>query len=407
MKKWLTLNDQPPANSFLKQKGDWEFHFPLAVYYCQHCELIQLIDIVHPDILFKNYVYHSSTSPVFREHFAAFAEDCVNKGLIKKNDLIVDIGSNDGILLLPFAFKYVNILGVEPSSIALKANEEGIPTIQKYFTKEVAGEIVESSGEARMVTMTNVFAHVNNIDEIVEGVKFLLEDDGYFVVEFPDTMEMLKQKTFDLIYHEHLSYFTVPSIVRYLTSKGFYVDEIRRIPVHGGSLRVYARNASLAGCSATVHKWFDKEKGFTKDVMFQTFPQEIELHRQELTDLLKELKEKGKRIVGYGAPAKMSTLTNSYNFGKEYFDFIIDDSPAKWNLLSPGKHIPVVRRPEHVHRMEVDYIFVFAWNFANSIIESLVEKGYRGGFILPYPKPKILPRKREGMHYARNSKKRS
>lgn len=401
--KWIDLGNQPPANALLSapeplsNSHDWiEDYFPLVVYYCKDCELIQLLDIVHPDILFGDYVYLSSTSEVFRKHFDTMAEKLFFSGLVQKDDLVVDIGSNDGILLRPFKGRGTRVLGIEPcGQIANLAVQAGIETIPEYFTAETAGKIVEEKGEAKVVTMTNVFAHVDNLEQIIDGVKYLLRSDGVFIIECPDTIEMMKQGTFDLIYHEHLSYFTVPSICKYLMRKGFDILKVDRVSVHGGSLRVFAQlkeGVESKIISPETKKWFEKEEGFTKGRVFKEFPSKVKKNKEKLLEMIKGLEDK--TIVGYGAPAKMSTLTNFYGIDTSSVVRVIDDSPAKQGLYSPGKHIPIIPYPLHISELGIDYILIFAWNFADSIITKLQFDGYTGDFILPFPTPRIVPGKK-------------
>lgn len=406
---WFSLPAQPPANAFLKKRDavHAEKSYPLDLVYCPRCELIQLHHVVDPEILFGKYVYLSSTSKVFRDHFEKMATDALLTGLVNEGDLVVDVGSNDGILLKPFHKRGVRVAGVEPcSSIAQMTRKEKIYTITGYFTEKAAGQIYTRMGAAKLITFTNVFAHVDNIDGFISAAKFLLADDGHILLEFPDTMEMLKHGTFDLIYHEHLSYFTIPSITRYLMRQGFFVDSIERVSVHGGSLRVIAHVSFGGGCSMSVTRMFEKERGFTQEQLFHTFGKRGAAHKEKLMTLLTKLRIKdGKYLVGYGAPAKMSTLTNSYGITSDMVGTIIDDSPAKQGLLSPGQHIPVIS-PQQFIFDDAKTVIIFAWNFAESIMLKLIEQGFTGDFLIPYPHPKIISQKRKARH-AKTRQRRS
>ena len=250
LKLWFGLGNQPLANNLVYRKNlkKKENKFPLTLYYCQKCTLVQLIDIVNPKLLFDDYLYYSSTSPVFVEHFKQMASDFKKAGMYKtklfgKSDLVIDIGSNDGIALKEFKKKGANVLGIEPAKeIAMKAMDDGILTIPEYFNSKLAKKIVDKFGEAKIVIFTNVFAHIDNSREMLKGVSILLKAGGTLVLEFPYLPIMLQEGTFDLIYHEHLSYFTRYSIEKLLEKNGFGVSKTEIVPVHGGSLRVFYRH---------------------------------------------------------------------------------------------------------------------------------------------------------------------
>lgn len=402
LKKWISFKDQPPANALVADPRKEEDTFPLDVLYCTNCELIQLGHVVNPDILFGDYKYLSSTSEVFRKHFKDMATWFSMTGMVHKDDLIVDIGSNDGILLKPFQEALCRVVGVEPcEAIAKQANDDGVPTVSEYFTVKTALSLRKKYGKARLITMTNVFAHVDNLTEIIDGVYALLDpDDGFFMIEFPDTMEMIKQGTFDLIYHEHLSYFTVPSIVSYFLRKGFEIVEITRQPVHGGSLRVIVRPHKLSvpmllgdkapKMNKKILDWYIKEVGFTNERAFTSFPSRVKENMIALKALLQDIRDRHELIIGYGAPAKMATLTNSFDIGTSLVASVIDDSPEKQGLRSPMKHLAIHKMPENIGDLGIDYILIFAWNFAESIMQKLHTAGYKGKYIIPYPHARIV-----------------
>lgn len=391
--KWLNLGMQPLANCFLTKTelnlmelgSLYEDYFPLEVVYCNKCNLVQLSHIVNPNILFKDYLYYSSTSQSFREHFERLAEKEFNLDRVSKGDIVVDIGSNDGILLRPFKDLGAHIIGIEPAKeIAKRANKSGIATIPEYFTKKLAAKIVKDNGKATLITMTNVFAHVNDLKEILDGVKLLLAPEGKFMIEVPYLHQMLEDGTFDLIYHEHLSYFHIASLRALLRRFGLEPVEVERVPVHGGSLRVYSQVIK------NDSNWQPtNDEGLITSRKFREFPKKIEHNKREVLRILDSLKKQNKRIVGFGAPAKMSTMLNYYGIGKNYFQFVIDDAYEKQGLYTPGTHLKVVKRPVDLNYY-ADYVFIFAWNFKDQIMMSLKAQGYKGKFIIPFPNPTVI-----------------
>ncbi len=393
IEKVISLGATPPANAFLKKEeiDSSEAFFPLEVGVCHDCGFAQLLDIVSPDLLFGNYVYVSSTSPVFVRHFEELSDHVIGKFKFQENSLIVDIGSNDGILLRPFKSKNWRVVGVDPATkIAEMATANGIPTVNAFFTPEIAKEIVSKYGKAKIVTSTSAFPHINDLDGIVEGVKALLDDDGVFIVEAYYLVDLLEKNLFDTIYHEHLSYFTVETISRLLNRLGMEVFDVERIDTHGGSIRVFSQKAGgpRAINQSVLDDLIDYEKNLKVESpgTYKEFFARIEENKKELVDLLNKLKSDGKKIVGYGAPAKGNTLLNYFKIGPELLDYIVDDSSWKQGLYTPGMHIPVVPSTELIENTP-DYILILAWNFADPIMkrwENLRSKGVR--FIIPVPK---------------------
>jgi len=384
--RWLDLGMQPLANALVKDINNIEEDlFPLKVIYCKDCELVQLEYIVKPEVLFGNYLYYSSTSEAFRKHFELLAQEQFNLDLIKKGELVVDIGSNDGILLAPFKRLGATILGIEPAAaIANKAAKDGIETWAEYFTPDTAKRIVKGFGKAKLVTMTNVFAHVPDLDQIVEGVKELLAPDGRFMVEVAYLPEMLKKGTFDLIYHEHMYYWHLFPMWKFFYKHNMKIENVEQTSVHGGSIRVTVVNEEPEGWAML------KDADLTKDRLFREFPKKVIDNRNEIVSLITKFKKQKKRIIGYGAPAKMSTMTNYFDLGPEQIDYIIDDAPAKQGLYSPRKHIKIVPPYTDLSKCTHDYIFLFAWNFKDSLMSLIKARGYKGKFIIPFPKVTIL-----------------
>lgn len=392
----FSFGPTPLANAFLKadEIRDMEPYFPLDVYLCTDCGLPQLLDIVAPEVLFKGYIYVSSTSPVFVAHFEKFAESVCKRFQLALESLVVDIGSNDGILLRQFKEKGVRVLGVEPDkAIARVAKKAGVETLVRFFDNDVAAAILKQYGKADVITATNVFAHVDDIHGMVNEVKQLLKKDGVFIIEVPYLVDFLKKNLFDTVYHEHLSYFSVSTLNAFFERAGMVIFDVEKVSSHGGSLRVFIekRGASHA-VSPRVQSFMRAEKKFKllREKTYHTYALRIQKIRAKLTSLLTGLKERGKTIAGYGAPAKGNTLLNFFSIGRDLLSYIIDDSKLKQGMFTPGKRIPVISS-EVLRKNPPDYLLIIAWNFADSIIEkneSFIKNG--GKFIIPVPYPRIV-----------------
>lgn len=396
LKKVIDLGSTPPANSFLskKQLSKKEHFFPLAVNFCDNCGLLQLTHVVSPELLFKDYVYVSSTSPVFVKHFEDYASDVVKKLGLKKNEFVVDLGSNDGILLKPFKKLGMKVLGVDPAiDIAKKATKERLETLPYFFNRKIAGKILKKYGPASAVTANNVFAHINDIDQIIDGFKLMTHDDGVFVMEAPYLIDFIQKNLFDLIYHEHLSYYSIRPLMEFFKRHDMQLFDVQYVPVHGGSIRIYAKkNQGKYRVSKIVGDLVKKELSLklNKVETFNRFSNKIEINKQKLVRILKKLKTEKKKIAAYGAPAKGNTLLNYFKIDAKTLDYVVDDSVYKQGLYTPGTHIAVVPS-DMLDKEKPDYIFILAWNFAEPIINKLSGfKNSGGRFIIPVPAPKII-----------------
>ncbi|KKQ10609.1 MAG: NDP-hexose 3-C-methyltransferase [Candidatus Daviesbacteria bacterium GW2011_GWB1_36_5] len=348
LKKIINLGNTPPANSFLNktQINKFEPFFPLHVNFCPVCRQLQLSHVVSPDILFRDYVYVSSTSPVFIKHFEDYAKDTAKAINLKRGALVVDIGSNDGILLKPFKKLGMRVVGVDPATkIAQKVTKEGIKTYPDYLTEALAEKIVKKHGQALAITANNVFAHVDNLDQLTKAAKILLNKEGVFIIEAPYLIVLLQKNLFDTIYHEHLSYLSLKPLVGFFKNHGMKIIDVWETGSHGGSIRVFVSKVeSKRKINPSVKKLLKKEEKLGLDNLdtYIKFANRIKQNKKELTALLKALKKKGVKIAGFGAPAKGNTLLNYFKIGNETLDYIVDDSTYKQSLLTPGTHIPVV-----------------------------------------------------------------
>ena len=396
LKKVISLSPTPPANAFLTKNAlkKKEQFFPLQVNFCLDCGQLQLTHVVSPELLFKNYVYVSSTSPVFVEHFEEYANDLIKRFKLNKDSLVVDIGSNDGILLKPLKKNGVRVVGIDPAvSIAKKATKGGIKTFPNFLTVKIAKKIIKGYGPADVVCANNAFAHINDLDEIVDSVKILTKEDGVLVIEFPYLIDFIKKNYFDLIYHEHLSYLSIRCLNEIFKRFKMEIFDVKKVNSHGGSVRVYIKKTgSKYKVQLTVKNLLDNEKKLGLDNVntYLKFAKKIEENRHKLISLLKKLKQQGKTIVGYGAPAKGNTLLNYFNIGPKIFDYIVDDSRYKQGLYTPGTHILVVPFSK-ISETKPDYILILAWNFAQPLMKKLENFKKSGGrFIIPVPQAHIV-----------------
>jgi hypothetical protein len=396
--EFLHLGPTPLANSFLKpeQLGEPDTRFPLDVVFCPQCGLVQLDHVVPPDIMFRNYIYVSSTSRTMLTHFAAYADEIVTRFIEPPQDMLLEMGSNDGCLLQIFQAHRVRILGIEPAAnLAAIANAAGIATVNDFFCERTARDIRDREGLVKVIIGNNVLAHVGNLHDLVAGLDVLLSPHGVAVFEVPYLVDLLRRAEFDTIYHEHLFYFALRPLQRLFESCGMQIFDVKRLPVHGGTLRVYVSRAE-AGMETlpSVVDLLRLEKSERLDAFetYEDFARRVEKMKQELTTLLRELKASGARIAGYGAPAKGNTLLNYFQIGTELIDFIVDLSPYKQGMYTPGERIPVLA-VDRLLEEQPDYVLLLAWNFAEEILEQQSEYLNRGGkFIVPIPQLKIVAR---------------
>ena len=390
----IKLKKSPLANDYSTSKKSINDElYPLNVYFCNNCKHLQLLDVVNPKKLFENYVYVSGTSPVFVEHFKNYAKYLVNN--FSGKGLAIDIGSNDGTLLKFFKDLDFTVIGIEPAKkIAEEAKRNGINTLVEFFDPLLAESIKKKEGEAKFITANNVFAHIDNPISFLEGVRILLSnDEGIFSFEVSYLRDVIKNNFFDTIYHEHLDYHTLLPLKKLMLRCGFEIIDALPINTHGGSLRVISQlQGGKYKVSSSVERLIKEEKilGLDSLITYKRFSENIYNVGEKLKQVLKEIKSQGKSIVGYGAPAKATTLMHHFGIGKDIIDFIVDDSEWKHSLYTPGKGIPIVPS-SFIRKHNPDYILILAWNFSKSIIEKNSEFKFKGGkFIIPLPEVEIV-----------------
>ncbi len=391
----LQLTPTPPANAIVSEaeRNQVQETFPIAVLFCRACSHVQLRDVVDPKILFENYRYMPGVSPAFVRHFRAYADFILKHYPAPPKALVVDIGSNDGTLLSFFQKQGFRVLGVDPArDIAKTATQAGIETLPEFFTGELARRIRAERGPAAVITANNVMAHIDDLGSVVDAVRELLADDGVFVFEVSYLLDVLDKTLFDTIYHEHLDYHSVRPLVGYFQRHGMALIAAERVDSHGGSVRLVAQRASgRRPAEPSLAKALAAEAAFglEREATLLAFSKRIDALKQEFVSLLRKLHGEGKRIAAFGAPAKATTLMYHFGIGPELIEFVVEDSPLKQGMYTPGLHIPIVS-PERMYRERPDYLVVLAWNFAEPIMakhQAFREQG--GRFIVPVPKVSI------------------
>lgn len=393
--KFLSLGHQPPSDAFLNKNmlGKEETSYPLDLFFCEDCYLVQLGFIVNPKILFsEDYAYNSGTNQTLKHHFKDLTSKLISQYKLTKKDLVIDIGSNDGSLLESYAPHNVKILGIDPSGMTTLAIKKGQPTLVEFFNEKTALLATKKYGRAKVVTATNVFAHVDDLHSFMRGVKTLLTDDGVFVSESGYTHDMIDGLQYDFIYHEHLRYYTLKPLITLFELFGMEIIDAERVPMHGGSIRVHAAIKDRYQVSSTVEKiLLDENKSdLYKKETYLNFSKEVEKTKLSLQKILIDIKTDGHKIVGIGAPAKGNTLLNYCKIDSQIINYLVETSERKIGQFSPGMHIPVVEE-SRLFKDQPEYALLLSWTIAPILIKKLREKGYKGKFILPAPRPSILP----------------
>jgi len=388
----LDLGETPLANGFLSKTelDKKEEKFPLAVYFCKECSLVQLLDVVDPKILFGKYHFMTSASKPSVDHFAKFGKELADRFVKSKNDLIIDIGGNDGTLLNNIKGSCC-VLNIEPASNIAEISEgKGIPTINDFFSSNLAKKVLDEYGKAAVISANNIIAHTDKVKDVFAGANLLLKDDGVFVFEAHWVKNLIGDGGFDQVYHEHLCYYSLHALKRLVESSGLYINEVKSVPMQGESLRVYVGKKKESSESVNKFLQIEKQEGIVNLETYLDFSDKVVNNAKNVKGLLVSLKSQGKKIIGYGASAKGNTLLNYFGIGVDLLDYIVDTTPLKQGLYSPGTHIPVVH-PDKIKEDAPDDILILAWNYADAIIEKervLREKGVK--FIIPVSEVKII-----------------
>lgn len=384
----------PPVNQMrpIGQRPHEQPAYPAELLYCPRCQLVQLGLIVDPAVLFPpEYPYTSGTTKILRDNFAELYEDCRTIITLGPDDLIVDIGSNDGTLLSNFKKGGHRVKGIEPTLMANLANERDVPTLMAFFGPEAAAVVRAQDGPASIVTATNVFAHIEHVHEIVESLLSMLKPDGVFISESHYLMSLIETLQYDTVYHEHLRYYSLHSLKFLLEHHGLEVIHAKRIPTHGGSIRVYAARTGTRPVQSSVAAILAEESGAGAwPARLAKFKRDVVMSKLALHAMLKDLKAKGARIYGIGAPSRASTLINYVGLDDGILDCVLEVKGSyKIGKFMPGTLIPVVDEAK-LFEDQPDYALLLSWHIADELAPKLTAKGFKGRYIAPLPEPRVL-----------------
>ena len=367
-----------------------ESFYPLHVYVCDECFLVQLEEFESAESIFSDYAYFSSYSDSWLKHSEAYCEKMISRFGLNQNSLAVEVASNDGYLLQYFVRRNIPVLGIEPAAnVAKVAVEKGVPTLVRFFGDQLAGELVAEGSAADLVLGNNVLAQVPDLNGFVEGLKILLKPDGVLTLEFPHLLRLIERNEFDTIYHEHFSYFSMLTVVRIFEAHGLVAFDVEELATHGGSLRVYGCRAESKKHMAmpSVRKVIAEEEAALLDSPegYASFAQQVKETKWALLEFLLAAKRQGKSVAGYGAPGKSATLLNYCGIGPDLLEYTVDRSPYKQGRFLPGSRIPIYA-PGRIEETKPDYVLILPWNLKDEIIDQLgYIREWGGKFVVPIP----------------------
>jgi SAM-dependent methyltransferase len=396
---FLSLGEQPLSNAYLTREGlnRAEPAYPLDVYHCERCHLVQLPEFEKAGNIFKeDYAYFSSYSTSWLEHCKQYAQMITTKLALNKSSFVLEVASNDGYLLQYFKAQDIPVLGIEPAAAtAAAAIEKGIPTDVCFFDAPYARKLANSGRNADLIAGNNVLAHNPNLREFVEALSIALKPDGVITLEFPHLLEMMKNNQFDTIYHEHYSYLSLVPLIPLFDQFGLCIFDVEELHTHGGSLRVYAAHTGSAVCNKTAAVdrvvCAERSLGLDGNEIYAGFGEKAQKVKTDLLEFLAQARESGRHVVGYGAPAKGNTLLNYCGIDSDLLSYTVDMNPHKQGMFLPGSHIPVYH-PNRIRETKPDLVLILPWNIKNEIMEQISfirEWGAR--FVVAVPRLEIIP----------------
>ncbi len=396
--EFIDLNNAPPSNSFLtkEQLAQPEVFYPLKLFVCESCWLVQIDEYKKAnDIFDQEYIYFSSYSKSWLAHAKNYVDYIVQRFNFNHNSLVIEIASNDGYLLQYFKQKQIPCLGIEPTkSTALACKEKDISVIETFFGEQLATQLLHNNQQADLLIGNNVLAHVPDINDFVKGLKIALKKTGIVTLEFPHLLQLIQQNQFDTIYHEHFSYFSFYAVKRIFNAHELDIFDVKELPTHGGSLRIYAKHVENQNYSISTNvtslEQKESEQQITSLNYYQTFQQQANKIKNDLLAFLIEQNRQGKTVVAYGAAAKGNTLLNYCGIKKDLIKFVVDASPYKQGKFLPASHIPVLSE-EHIKRLKPSFILILPWNIKDEVIEQLsYVREWNCKFIISIPKLTII-----------------
>ena len=393
---FVDLGMSPLCESFLslEQLNQMEVFYPLHVFVCENCFLVQLEEFVNPEKIFTEYAYFSSYADTWLKHAQNYTHFVTERFDLSKESFVVEVASNDGYLLQYFVQKNIPVLGIEPAkNVAKVAIEKGVPTLTEFFGEKLAIQLLEQGKQADLIVGNNVLAQVPDINDFVRGMKTLLKPGGIVTVEFPHLLRLMEENQFDTIYHEHFSYFSFITAEKIFSAHGLILFDVEEISTHGGSLRIYGRHVNNSALPITDRALELHERevnaGFTKIEYYSAFDEQVKATKRKLLSFLIEAKKQDKSIAGYGAPGKGNTLLNYCGIRTDFLDYTVDRNPYKHGKFLPGTHIPIYR-PEKIFETKPDYVFILPWNFKDEIMVQMAEiREWGGQFVVPIPEVKV------------------
>lgn len=391
------LGMSPLSNAYLKpgQLGKMEPFYPLHAWVCESCFLVQLEEFESPENIFRDYAYFSSFSDSWLEHARQFTDQVVNRFALGASSFVAEIASNDGYLLQYFVRRGVPVLGIEPAAnVAAEAERKGVPTLVKFFGTRTALDLKTAGKQVDLLIGNNVLAHVPALNDFVAGMEIMLKPGGVISMEFPHLLRLMEENQFDTIYHEHFSYFSFLVAERVFAKHRLTIFDVEEIATHGGSLRIFAKRASNSDLPVSERVFAlrarEQAAGLDNAGTYRAFAEKVKATKRSLLRFLIEAHESGKRVAGYGAPAKGNTLLNYCGVRTDLLEYTVDRSPHKQGCFLPGTHIPV-HSPEKILETRPDYVLILPWNLKDEIVGQMADvRSWGGRFVVPIPQVKVL-----------------